>query len=137
MRVIANSFSSLLAKLQKMNFKLECLTKMYRFLPKHGNFELLLNEVNIKKILIHGWAQQCWYSTLNWTDYPKYHWWFWSILWLFQKSSPKIKLSTTKKSSTIGKLSHQIFNLKNVKYFIFLKQFWEFFRFVAWKIYHL
>ena len=30
---------------------------MYGFLPKHENFGILFGKVNVKKLLIHGWAQ--------------------------------------------------------------------------------
>ena len=90
----------------KINFQPELYAKMLRFLPKYEDFWLLFSKVNIKKSSTHGWAQQWLCFTLNWMDYPKYHRFFWLISWLFHKSSPKTKLSTTGTLSTIGKLPY-------------------------------
>ena len=86
----------LICFLQKFwkNFKLEHLAKIFKFLPKHGNYELLFSSVNVKKLSIHTSAQRCRCSFLNWMGYPKYRWCFWSISWLSHKLTRNTKLST-------------------------------------------
>ena len=98
------------------------IAKMFRFLPKYGHFWVLFRKLNTKKLSTHGWFQQWRCFTLNWMDYPKYHWHFWLLLWLSHKLAPKTKLSTTGKLSTIGELPF----VEYFSSFMFTSSRWDF-----------